>query len=492
MQSASKTAIKTALVLFLLLLVISILKSPYAASLWLDELLSDWISADGVGAAWRRALEFQASSPAYFLFLALWKTIAGSSEVILRLPSLVCFLVSCYFLFNLARKLFDLEVAVVSLICLLAIDPVMSAAISARPYAAALMFGLVSFDALVEWDKTGKAGSAHRWLWASVLMFYCHYLSLTVFLVQAFYIYRTRPDGPARKGYNHALRLFLLLLPGLYHMLLIKGRSALYGSDFVFEPLKFIGIIFPPYLAIALVFAILCGAIAERSWFGLPENRKAVRCIIVWAMLPALMLFLISLVSGRSILLDRYALWGYPGLAILAALLLRSLNLPAARTLALVVLGCFLMVRVLDKRWRVEDWRGAVSEAQSLGGVPLLVNTGLVEGRSVEWLRDPARREYLLAPLVRYGKLEGAWPLPFSQAVLGGEDYLKSINLAKSASPIAVSALCLPVKGADCSENYFKGLGLRLVESKKFGLVERRRWGAALSDGASGPVGAAE
>ena len=57
-------------------------------SLWLDELHSAWIVADGVGSVYQRSV-LGHQSPCYYLQLWAWKQVVGDSELMLRLNSVL-------------------------------------------------------------------------------------------------------------------------------------------------------------------------------------------------------------------------------------------------------------------------------------------------------------------------------------------------------------------------------------------------------------------
>ena len=80
------------------------------APLWLDETLSYWQVSGGFWKIWSRSQQMP-SSIGYLYTLWLAKSIFGSSEVALKLPSTLAMLGAVYFLFRAARELFDQEIA---------------------------------------------------------------------------------------------------------------------------------------------------------------------------------------------------------------------------------------------------------------------------------------------------------------------------------------------------------------------------------------------
>lgn len=63
-------------------------------SLWLDELHSAWIVADGIDKIYQRSV-LGHQSPCYYVQLWIWKQVAGGSELMLRLNSVLFVAISC-------------------------------------------------------------------------------------------------------------------------------------------------------------------------------------------------------------------------------------------------------------------------------------------------------------------------------------------------------------------------------------------------------------
>jgi hypothetical protein len=88
-------------------------------------------------------------------------------------------------------------------------------------------------------------------------------------------------------------------------------------------------------------------------------------------------------------------LWGW---------LLRGVEPPvirrAALVLTLVLSTTFTGGRSLVPHYRQEDWRSAVQSVPE--GETILLYSGLVETRRLDWLQAPDRWSYLAAPIVVY------------------------------------------------------------------------------------------
>ena len=76
------------------------------APLWLDESLAYWQVSGGFAKVWSRS-QLMPSSIGYLYTLWAAKSILGSHEIALKIPSTFAMLGAAYFLFRAARELFD-------------------------------------------------------------------------------------------------------------------------------------------------------------------------------------------------------------------------------------------------------------------------------------------------------------------------------------------------------------------------------------------------
>src|SRR5579863_7596817 len=108
------------------------------APLWLDETLAYWQVSGGFAKVSSRSA-LMPSSIGYLYTLWFAKSILGSSEIALKIPSTLALLGAVYFLFRIARELFDQETAYLACIFFCLTPNVVFAATDARPYAFALL-----------------------------------------------------------------------------------------------------------------------------------------------------------------------------------------------------------------------------------------------------------------------------------------------------------------------------------------------------------------
>jgi hypothetical protein len=160
------------------------------------------------------------------------------------------------------------------------------------------------------------------------------------------------------------------------------------------------------------------------------EVRGAWRFCAIWALLPPVVLFTASVATKSMVLLSRYALAATPGLCLLLAWTIRSIE-PARSRRVILQLVVFAGVAAGfgfkhgGERWRLvaDDVGRLVAERP----MPVLVRSGLVEMHDVEWLTDPQRQDTMLAPLIYYGLETPMIPLPWNIDDSARRQYLEGV-----------------------------------------------------------------
>ncbi len=390
---------------FLLLLIIVLLKLPLTGSLWLDESITAWITKDHILAAIERATDFQGQSPLFFMIEWFVQLIAGSSELALRLVSIISAAGSLAFIFFIARRFNGALYAWIAVSVLLSIDAFQVAAVSARPYAPALFFSVAAVWALFRWEDSGRYRYSILYLAAFLLSVYFQYLFAAMLAVHALHIalhFKTQRI----KLMALILELLLtaaLLFPAFLHMVDMSASG--HAWQFVPRPtvLAVARAILPPVLLVctagALLFGLLLGSDRGRS-FAVPVRTGI--WLAFWYLFPPLLMLVLSIAGPTSLFLERYYLYYTPAVALVFAALPFALKSSETRGLAIAALFALLVVREADRSWRVENWRGAAEFARSSDS-PVLLYSGLAESKEIEWLMDARKQPYLLSPLQYYG-----------------------------------------------------------------------------------------
>jgi len=115
-------------------------------------------------------------------FVYFWRKVFGESEAALRLTSVIFSLSSLYFLFILAKKVFDRRVAYVAVL-LAAISPFsILYSQELRPYSAVSFLTLLVIYSLLKFTETVKIRYGIAYVIGNVINIYFHYMALLVLL----------------------------------------------------------------------------------------------------------------------------------------------------------------------------------------------------------------------------------------------------------------------------------------------------------------------
>ncbi|MFM1846794.1 MAG: hypothetical protein RL417_268 [Pseudomonadota bacterium] len=393
-------------ILFLQLL---LLRAPLHESLWLDETLSVWVALGSFQEVIERAFLFQGQSPLYFLILKEFARYS-TDEFVLRLPSLTALLAAGIVFYRILRRWFTPEVCILGAALFLSIDHVMVAGLSARPYALGLLTALGATLTLMRWVEFGRC-CARLFFWTALMVatFYFHYLFSAIAAVHlAFVAHRWGKLSTLQRGsFWCAVILGLLCaIPGLQQLAAISQRGELW--DFVGVPSwRHLGHTLVPlgsviFVGIGLVFTRIVAPYRWRSewWRG---SRANVVPLLIWWLAAPIFFFIHAHVTGHSLYLDRWFLWVAPASCIVVCAFVAGISERRPRFIVICVAIAFMIFREADRRWQVEDWRGAsiaAREGRSRG--PVLLYSGLVELESPQWIGDSAKAPYLGGPFTVY------------------------------------------------------------------------------------------
>jgi len=399
------------ILLLIIVLIVILLRLPLAASLWLDETISFWISKDSLAETAARAMRYQGQSPLYFLLLSVWQHLIGSRELILRIPSLYAWIGSAIVLYRLATRLLSAEAALASLLLFLCCTPIQIAATSARPYALALFSSLCSVSFFLGWIESKSRHEFAAALTFAALAFYFHYLFGAVIAFEALIFLLARSKRPSLSS----ILIFLaagsiFFIPGLLQLLSLSTKGSLYNLSAA-NPSTLI-ISWPqPNLLVLLASALAAAVLIKRASFsilGLPA--KFYLCaILLWAIFPPLFLLALSALVKSELTLERYYLWYAPGFCLALSLGIELISSLEARRFGVLFLAMMCLIAECERSWKIEDWRGAIAAVREqyanrsvAPNTPLLFSSGLVESQNIAWLEEPQNFDYLAAPFSYY------------------------------------------------------------------------------------------
>jgi hypothetical protein len=390
-------------------------------SLWLDETLTFWVVKDGLADALDRAVHYQ-PQPAYAAVMWLWTQLFGSSEIALRIPSLLAMLGACVALAKLGASLSgDRETGLIATIVFASSFNAFRESVDARSYALGLLVLLCMALSLLRWLEEGRWRDA--WL-CGALAALCPHLHLFFALTYpAFALYAALRWSRARVSAAQVGIVGLLLGLGALLYGPVAIALAEHGGSYSFTPTPKVGALFAVFVwvpPVAGLLAGLCaaGVVASRA-AGEPRDasegssapslsasllpREVGLLLAAWVLVPLLLLFAVSTLTEISVFLGRYLIPAIPAVSLLYALALRRVAPAPARVVAAFVIA--IAAFAMHERPE-DDFRGAAEAVRefSAGDVllPILLASGVIEGQDDAWLRDPALADYLNAPTAYY------------------------------------------------------------------------------------------
>jgi hypothetical protein len=387
-------------------------------SLWLDETLTFWVVQDGLAEAVERSVNYQ-PQPAYCVFMWFWTQLAGSSEIALRLPSLLAALGACVALARLGARLTgDREAGLLGMLVFASSFNVFRESVDARSYTLGLVALLCLWLGLLRWLEQGRWRDA--WLCGvlGALLPQLHLFFVLVypaFAVQAA-LWWSRGHANSRQVAGVGLLLGLGALAYLPVASALVEHAGAYS--FVAEPRwrdLFTVFAWVPPVSGLIVGVCAAGVLGQGGARVPAEDADGARLLpragaivlAVWVLVPVVVLFAVSMLTETSVFLGRYLIPAIPAVCLIYGLALRGIPSGRARVLAAAVLA--LAAFVVHER-PDDDFRGAARFVNEFvagdASVPVLLASGLVEGEDEAWLRDPALSGYLNAPTAYY-PLEG-------------------------------------------------------------------------------------
>jgi mannosyltransferase len=389
-------------------MVASLWLRPLGSSFWLDEFGTWWVVKDGIRETISRSADIQGQSPVYYLLAWATRHLVGRSELGMRVPSILFAALTALVLYWLAKRILDDELARLTVLVFVVWPAVEFSAADARPYALATLAVVASTAVFVRWLDTGSAKVGISYVALAACAVYVHYLFGLVLVAHACYgLFREHERSTVlriRALVLAGLGIVVLVAPLAYQVVALWGRR----QEWTAASSASVQWIATALVPAAVVGAAVIGGVAAVLRGGvtvkLPRVRRSDLVLLVsWLFIPLAILVGASILTPVRLLQIRYTLVAAPAAAILVALALRSIDPPKARLIIVLVLA-LLSVLQLARPHHSNDWRTAMALAGSISdnGTVVLVQPGFTESDQLNWLTDPERRSFLLAPVSYY------------------------------------------------------------------------------------------
>lgn len=423
-----------------LLVCVSVWLIAIRAPLWLDEMDSYWQIHAGFAQIWARQFP-SLCFPAYTYILWTSTKIIGTSEVALRIPSVLAMLGAMYLLYLAARELFERDVALLAVVIFCAHPTVILESIDARPYA----FGILATNAailiLLRLRHNHSNWLAGLFGLSTAFIVYFHYLFAPVLpaLVLCFFVVKAgerptlwRQFGIAGAAFAFA---FVPVFAGL-HNLFSRPGTHVWEPAPLFSDLMWT--IAPTNLRFvvlgSLVAAMVVAAVTrQQRSAGRTENWSVVVCLFL-ALIPILILYGVSAGTSIRMFAPRHRLVAIPGISLCWAMFLSRYLGRAVRLLfcvALVTAISYLYISTPIDKHHDYTWKHALEIARSKASVdnaPVLVCSDFVESDYLAMPAESVKDDHLFAQLTYYPLSEPVVPLPMSltdEATRIGSQFLR-------------------------------------------------------------------
>lgn len=301
-----------------LLVPISIWFLAIRTPLWLDETVSYWQIAGGFGQIWQRSLPVP-SFPAYLYILWLTKTLFGSGELTLRIPSILAMFAAVYVFYRCARELFPHDVSLIATVLFAFHAEIVFSAIDVRPYAFAMLATNLSILFFLRWVRTSKLGYAAMFGIASAGIFHFQYLFGCILAAFVAYYAATRWKTLASDmrqiavAFGCFLVFMLPLVPQLINM--FRTRNTHVFSD-VPQLADLLRILTPEKVLYVFAGAVLLAALTRKLVTPSGEMYRSGLLCFLLAIVPTVILYTVSVNTPLHLFVPRYLLIAVPGVAL--------------------------------------------------------------------------------------------------------------------------------------------------------------------------------
>lgn len=455
---------------------------PMVSGLWIDELGTFWVIDGDLGSTMDKAWRFHGQTPLYYTLLWGTTRLIGTSEIAMRLPSLVAMASAAVILYRMARRNFGRDAATLAAAGFVVLPAIASAAGDARPYALAILAAVLATDVLDRWHRTPRLVTAVAYGAAAAVVVYTHYVFATILIAHlAYHLWgSTRAaDRPTfwRQTVAAAATFAIVMAPTVPQVTALLGRK----EELTFSPTPplddLIGI-----WALPILIVMLLGVVTWRmTSAGNGFQRLPISGVVLFTLgfvVPPLTLFVMGNLTDVVLWTRRYWLVAFPfGAVLFGALLASLLGTPSRVSRGAMILLGLALVSTSSFAHSAEDWPGAVAAANRAiddPSTPVLLYVNLIEATNPDFFADEERRSYLSSP-VRYYPVDGSvipipWAFPTST-------YPQRIapTLSEIADQPAV-VLITNRTGGDMSSAYISGWlianGYQIAEQTSHGLVK--------------------
>jgi len=334
-------------------------------SLWLDEATSANVAVMSLPEFFNKFIPADFHPPLYYLFLMGWSRVFGISEISLRIPSVIFGVATVYFVYLIAKKLFDIKTAFIAGVLSATSGLLIYYSQEARMYSLTALLVSMLFYFFLE-----KKWVAFSLTLAALSM--TDYLALLVLPV--FLIFAGKDVKKLLVSFVPSLVVFAFWLPTFWSQISAGLGTAgsnwwnilgtLSWKNFGLIPVKFVlgRISFDNSVVYGLLAGtsiLIYGGLAGINILRRPLKDSPLKVLLGWLVIPILLGVLISL--KVPVLYYFRFLFCLPALYILAAGGIASMTGIYLRLALVAVLAINIFSSgyyLTNTKFQREDWRG--------------------------------------------------------------------------------------------------------------------------------------
>jgi hypothetical protein len=427
-----------------LALSISIWFIAIRAPLWIDETGTYWQINAGFSEIWPRHF-VTLSSPEYAYILWFSTKLIGTTEIALRLPSILAMLGAVYLLYLAARELFERDTAIISVVVFCLHPVIVFASIDARPYA----FGVLATNSAIlillrlRRNDSNWLAVMFGFVTACIVWFQFLFIDILPALLLCFFAIKNCDRKTLWRQFGFAFPAFTLTFLPVVPIMLHLFRT---GQTHVGEPapnlLDLLWTFAPGWLSIAfcgtLFVAFLVHAARQRRYsFNRFELSHLLFCASL-ALIPILILYGVSVGTSLHTFAPHRRADAIPGIALCWAFTLsrfRSRTLRVLFCVTLVTVTSFIEFSSPLAKLRNHTWKYALEFTEknaSPDDAPVMICSEFPEADFVPMPVDSAKNSKLFAPLSYYNLSVPVVPLPRTlndEAMRVGSSFLRDAAL---------------------------------------------------------------
>lgn len=389
---------------------------------WSDETATFWMAAKGWREAIPRTAGLAGQSILYAILESFFLTTGPWAEALMRVPSLAAMAIAAWQLKRIAELVISAEAGWIALVVFLCAPDAANFGTSARPYSLALAAALASFRYLLEWQEGAHGATIAKYIAASVLTLYFHYLFGFVFVVQGLYLAycwlrgeRLRWDLPVAA----VIALPLSLLPLISVLRSTAGSNWFQAAKPDFINLLWISL--PPAFLLGVVLGgvMLFAAGRSAKWRGVPVRTEFAFLVIMWLLLAPVVFFAISYLTPNIVFSARYLLFVLPASVLLVTWVISGFERRESRIMLAVSVFAAgtLHPGLVMQNWRpsMQSWREPLAWIAAQNETPaIFMTSALANAQYTAWQSEDPHESCNYAPLMAYPIANKALPLPWA------------------------------------------------------------------------------